>query len=98
MLVGQARVRGMQHRAKAGDDKEQLEMTMGVPGERGHPVARAHTQPCQHVRCLRHPAKATGIIIAPQWLVDIARDDLARGVRGGGEADNVDDGQIAALH
>jgi hypothetical protein len=80
-LVGvQARVDGVQHRARARHRVVQLHVAVAVPGQRGHAVAHLDAQTRQRVG---HAARTRGQFLvggAVDVAFDPARHDLAFGV------------------
>jgi len=93
LLLEQARVDGVQHRAGARHAVEQLEMMVRVPGERAHPVAAAHAQRQQRLGQALGPRAGVGVAVAMQPALDGARHDLGRAVGGGGMLDDARDQQ-----
>ena len=71
----------MRDRADAADAVPELEMPVGVPGQRRHPVAAPHPLPLQPLRNLQRPLPDPGIAAAPQAaILDCAAHHFARAV------------------
>src|SRR5687767_12386723 len=81
----------MQHRARAGDAVEQLEVAVRVPAERTDPVARTHAEPAERVSQALGPLMRLCIGVAVDRAVDTARDDLRPAVERGGVLDRTRD-------
>ena len=82
LFVEQPRIGGVQHRADARDGEEQLQVPMGVPGDRGDPVALAHAQRPERLGGLLGAPRQPGVVVADDRPLDLPRDDLPRAVRG----------------
>ena len=83
-LIGvQARVDGVADRADARDAVVDLQMAVGVPGQRADPLAVAHAQPAQRVRELGRALAGSAIRRAVDRPLDAARDDLHVAVEAG---------------
>src|SRR3546814_7606783 len=55
LVIGQAWIGGMQHRADARNREEQLHVMVSVPGQRRHSISWPHADVTQHVRAAAHP-------------------------------------------
>src|SRR3546814_17747814 len=55
LVIGQAWIGGMQHRADARNREEQLHVMVSVPGQRRHPIPWPHAAVTQHVSEAAHP-------------------------------------------
>ncbi len=98
LLVGQPRIGGVQHGADAGHGEEQLEVTVGVPGQGGNHVARPHAKTVQHRGGLAGASGQARVVIAPQGFVDQPRDDFPVAVGHGGVGEDGAEHQRGLLH
>ena len=98
-VVGrQPRVDRMEHRAQTGNAEIELEMAMGVPGERAHPVAELDAQLLQRFGELPGAPGGVLVAVAVDRPFDGPRHDLNVGIVGGGEVDDLRNQQRAVLH
>ncbi len=76
VLISQAQVDRVQHGAGARQREVQLEMAVGVPGQRGHPVTGAHADACQAACQATRALVQVAIGVAVQAAIRQAGDDL----------------------
>ncbi len=98
LLGEQARVDRMQHPPRGGDAIVELEVTIGVPGERRDPVAGLEPERVERVGQPFRPRRDLGVGRAMDRAVGAARDDLAFAVPAGGIVDERRDQKRTLLH
>ena len=98
VLVGQAQIGGVQHRAGARNAEIQLEVLVGVPGQRGRSVAGPHPDAGQGARQPPHARPEVGVGVAEQAPVRQARAQLFARKILLGALDDAHEIEVAAGH
>ena len=98
MLRREARIDRVQHGAEAGDAEVELEMAIGVPGQRADAVAELDAEALERFGKLLGTLLRVAIAVAVDRTFDRARDDLDVGIIACREIDHLGDQQRTVLH